>query len=416
MELKQINKTINFSNQLIVMIKNHFQELLIFLNDFTEIYTKEVEKLPYHINFIDELHANENAHSRIFGKLLQQQEPINKRYEILELFINYIIENNSKLEDFTKIKINKPKITQEEKRIDLWIRDSDYAIIFENKIGWADDQFLQLERYIDTTKENNFREKQIYVLYLPPTYEKKPTKQTWGKYYEQDIYKKRYLNLTYKDDILPWLKKDVLPTIRKNERFLSSSIEQYIDHLEGKFNLRTINNNMNMELQNFIKEKLGINDVEPEIAFKVVSEKRIEMENLLTQFESIQEMLQAELDEKFFSRCYKELKESNLDAIRKIDNFSEFHPRSVGVKFPNKMTIWLGKEEGVDIKIFCQINFDEVSKKVPQKIRQKFEEVLREENIEEDKNGYQVWARIENGENALIYLKDFCEKMTEDLK
>lgn len=416
MEIGQINKSIDFCNQLIDMLKNQSHELLIFLNGFTGIYKKEEEKLPYHINFIDELHANENAHSRIFGKLLQQQEPVNKRHEILELFISYIIENNSKLEDFSKIKINKPKITQEEKRIDLWIRDRDYAIIFENKIGWANDQLSQLERYIDITKEKNFREEQIYVLYLPPTHEKKPNEQTWGKYYEHEIYKKRYLNISYKDDILPWLKNDVLPTIRKNERFLSSSIEQYIDHLEGKFNLRTINNYMNMELQKFITEKLGINDVEPEIALKVVTEKKLEMENLLTQFVSIQEKLQVELDEKFFSKCYKELKELNLDVIRKIDNFPEYHPRSVGVKLNNKMTVWLGKEEGFDVNIFCQINFDEVNKKIPQKIRQKFEELLREENIEEDNSGFEVWARIENGENAFVYLKDFCERMSEDLK
>lgn len=416
MEIAQIDKLINFNNQLIDLLKDHSQELLLFLNDFTDIYKKEEEKLPYHINFIDELHANENAHSRIFGKLLQQKEPTNNRHEILELFINYIIENNSKLEDFSKIKISKPKITQEEKRIDVWIRDKDYAIIFENKIGWADDQSLQLERYIDITKEKKFREDQIYVLYLPPTHEKKPNLQTWGKYYEQEIYNRRYLNLSYKDDILPWLKKDVLPTIRENERFLSSSIEQYIDHLEGKFNLRTTNNNMNMELQKFITEKLGINDLAPEIALKVVSEKKLEIENLLTQFVSIQDKLQAELDEKYFSECYKELKELNLDVIRKIDNFIEYHPRSVGVKLNNKMTVWLGKEEGVDIKIFCQINFDEVNKRIPQKIRQKFEDLLRDEFIEEDKSGFQVWARIENGENALVYLKNFCERMSEDLK
>ncbi len=366
--IQQMINAINFSNELIDEIKNHLQELLLFLNDFNEIYKKEEEKLPYHINLIDELHASENAHSRILVKLLQQQEPINKRFEILDSFLKYIVQKYSTYEDFGKIKIYKPEITQEKRRIDLWIRDNNYAIVFENKVGWAGDQMSQLERYIDVTKEYNFKEEQIFVLYLPPTYEKEPDEQTWGKYYGQEIYNKRYLNLSFKDDILPWLKNNVLPSIRKSDYFLSSSIEQYIDHLEGMFSLREINKNMNMELQNFIKAKLGINDVEPEIALKIVSDKREEMENAITQLEFIQEEIQTELNDKYFSKCHEELLNLNLTAFRKIDSYPNYYPRSVGAQLNNKLTVWLGKEEGIDAALFCQVNFNEnlkISFKIP---------------------------------------------------
>ena len=411
--IQQMKNAINFSNELIDEIKNHLQELLLFLNDFNEIYIKEEEKLPYHINLIDELHASENAHSRILVKLLQQQEPINKRFEILDSFLKYIVQKYSTYEDFGKIKIYKPEITQEKRRIDLWIRDNNYAIVFENKVGWAGDQMSQLERYIDVTKEYNFKEEQIFVLYLPPTYEKEPDEQTWGKYYGQEIYNKRYLNLSFKDDILPWLKNNVLPSIRKSDYFLSSSIEQYIDHLEGMFSLREINKNMNMELQNFIKAKLGINDVEPEIALKIVSDKREEMENAITQLEFIQEEIQTELNEKYFSKCHEELLNLNLTVFRKIDSYPNYYPRSVGAQLNNKLTVWLGKEEGIDAALFCQVNFNENNKKLPQKVKQKFDEVFRDENRDEDKNGFQIWAYIEKHDNALIYLKEFCEKMSE---
>lgn len=411
--IQQMINAINFSNELIDEIKNHLQELLLFLNDFNEIYKKEEEKLPYHINLIDELHASENAHSRILVKLLQQQEPINKRFEILDSFLKYIVQKYSTYEDFGKIKIYKPEITQEKRRIDLWIRDNNYAIVFENKVGWAGDQMSQLERYIDVTKEYNFKEEQIFVLYLPPTYEKEPDEQTWGKYYGQEIYNKRYLNLSFKDDILPWLKNNVLPSIRKSDYFLSSSIEQYIDHLEGMFSLREINKDMNMELQNFIKAKLGINDVEPEIALKIVSDKREEMENAITQLEFIQEEIQTELNEKYFSKCHEELLNLNLTTFRKIDSYPNYYPRSVGVQLNNKLTVWLGKEEGIDAALFCQVNFNENNKKLPQKVKQKFDEVFRDENRDEDKNGFQIWAYIEKHDNALIYLKEFCEKMSE---
>ncbi|MFZ4414299.1 MAG: PD-(D/E)XK nuclease family protein [Bacteroidales bacterium] len=300
-QIKQMNIAINFNDELIDENKNHLIELLLFLDEFNQIYINEAEKLPYHINLIDELHANENAHSRILGKLLLQQEPINKRHEILESFLNYIIRKYSNKEDFSKIKINKPNITQEKRRIDLWIRDNNYAIIFENKVGWAGDQLYQLERYIDVTKEYNFKEEEIYILYLPPTYEKEPNKQSWGKYYEQDIYKKRYLNLSFKDDILDWLKKDVLQIVRKKDYFLSSSIEQYIDHLEGKFSLREINNKMNMELQNFIKEKLGINEYDkPEDATKILSEKEEELNNAISQIQQLKSKFQKQIVENHF--------------------------------------------------------------------------------------------------------------------
>lgn len=421
-ELQQTDKAINFSNELTDQINNHFQDLLLFLNEFNEIYAQEEGKLPYHVNLIDELRANENAHSKILRKLLQQQEPISKRYEVLESFLEYI-KKICNHEDFCKIRINKPEITQEKERIDLWIKDNDYTIIFENKIGCAKDRPCQLERYIDKMKVHKYKEEQIYVLYLPPTEGIDPEEQTWGKYYEQDIYKNRYLNLSFRDHILPWLKNnllpwvqnDLLPEIRDKYRFLSSAVEQYIDHLEGKFNLRAINNKMNMELQNFIKEKLGISEVEPEIALHIVSEKQHEMENALEQLESLEEEIQAKIDEKYFSKCYKELKELNLNVIRKIDSYLEFYPRSVGIRLINKLTIWIGKFDGVDGELFCQVNYNDNSKKLPQKIKRTFKEVFQNEEIEEkdEMDCYEIYAYIENADKTVMYLKEFYEKIRE---
>ncbi len=44
----------------------------------TELLTRKGElkqELPYHINVIDELHINENGHSRILTKLLKYKNP-----------------------------------------------------------------------------------------------------------------------------------------------------------------------------------------------------------------------------------------------------------------------------------------------------------------------------------------------------
>lgn len=376
-EFIQFNKSIALSKKIVKENEKQFLSLLHFLIEFKIIYQREKKKLPYHINLIDELHANENAHSRILEKLLSQKETTNNSYELLESFIQYIFENNKDKQDFQKIKINKPQITQEKKRIDLWVRDqNNYTIIIENKVHNAKDQGDgkkveggQLERYINTTKEYGFKEEQIYVLYLPPTYEKEPTKESWGKYYESTIYRDRYLNLSFKDDILTWLKYHVLPNIRLKDKYLSSAMEQYIDHLEGKFSLRTINNSMNMHLQEFIKKELGLNGMEPENALKIILDKKEDMQNALNQLTELEKKIHVE----HFPMWEKQLK-ANFPNLTIVGNWNK--PDScinIGVKMNsiyasysllieynyNRIYFGIGKHYATPEKNYT-LNFDEV--------------------------------------------------------
>ena len=107
-------------------------EILRLTDKFAQKYRELLPKMPYNINVIDELHINENGHSRILTKLLQFKNQDGK-YEILESLLKYIV-NVAHCENFGKIHITKPIITQEKCRIDLWIRDKGYALIFENKV------------------------------------------------------------------------------------------------------------------------------------------------------------------------------------------------------------------------------------------------------------------------------------------
>lgn len=199
--------------------------------NLSDLLEKAKRSLPYNINIIDELHANENAHSRILCKLLQYQD-IEGRYRILESFIHYV---SLSVPSFGEIRIKHPKITQEEKRIDLWVRDSDYAIIIENKVYGAVDQYRQLERYIDETKNNNYKEKNIFIVYLP--YDNhEPGAYSWGRY--KKLFEDRYAIVSFQYDIVYWLKNQILPQCTIKEELLVSAIRQYIDYLEGLFNLR----------------------------------------------------------------------------------------------------------------------------------------------------------------------------------
>lgn len=239
------------------MEKQELEDLLNFSKEFRKKKEEEEKKLPYHVNVIDELHINENGHSRVLTKLLQYKNEKNE-YEILQSLLDYIKQKNKNFE----IKITNPKITQEKERIDLWVLDENYAIIFENKVYNAKDQEAQISRYIERTIEKKYKEDQIFVIYLSKE-GKEPDQQSWGGYKEK--FKSRYVNLSFRYDILPWLKELQKKLGEKSkEKYLQSAILQYIDYLEGNKMFRTgsIYKNMNMELDKLIEDHYTINDLE----------------------------------------------------------------------------------------------------------------------------------------------------------
>ena len=60
---------------------------------FSKTLLREIERLntkkPYHLNVIDELHINENGHSRVLYKLLKFRNETGE-YEILQSFISFL--------------------------------------------------------------------------------------------------------------------------------------------------------------------------------------------------------------------------------------------------------------------------------------------------------------------------------------
>lgn len=217
------------------------------------------KKYPYDINVIDELHINENAHSRILCKILKYKNE-NGKYEFLTYLIKYIIKNCKK-DSFKDIVVRNPTITQEEGRIDLWIRDDNYAIIIENKFYNATDQAEQISRYINKTIKdssgNYINGDNIFVIYLSQSGQE-PESQSWGNY--KEAFCNRYVNLSFKTDMLDWLKNYVLPNVKYKEEFLRCSIFEYIDYIEGFFNLRERDKKMGNEIHKEILKACGISD------------------------------------------------------------------------------------------------------------------------------------------------------------
>ncbi len=249
------------------MNEQQLSDLWNFASEFSKIKEEEQKKLPFHLNLVDQLHINENAHSRILMHLLSYTNE-NGKYVFLTSLIDLIKERLSG--DFGKITIESPKITQEKERIDLWVMDKNYAIIFENKIYNADDREAQLSNYIGKTLKHDYNKNQIFVVYLSQ-YPKEPEPQSWGEY--KDSFRSRYVNLSYCYDILPWLKDKVMPCIECKEQFLQSAIIQYIDYLEGLFKIRNIDEPMNKELQKLIIKQFDLSEKSDKECISFLREK-----------------------------------------------------------------------------------------------------------------------------------------------
>lgn len=289
-EFIQIKNAIDFSKSLVVEEEVNLQNLFLFIKKFNEIYDREKAILPYHINLIDELHADENAHSRIFAKLLRFRE--NDRYTFLEKFLNDVCE--------FKLSVIKPEVKKVDScgRIDIPIFDEKFVVLIENKVtDKALDQNNsnggQLARYIETIRMYYGRDlEDIFVVYTP-RFNREPSDECWvnkDNFSYKNDFSKRYCSLSYRDKIYPWLKNGILPFIDGGDVYLRSAVEQYIDYLEGVFSLRTIDKNMNMKLQEFIKRELGLEDDKPVAAIEALSVKEAELNNAFTQIQQIKSM------------------------------------------------------------------------------------------------------------------------------
>lgn len=349
MNEEKLKQTFSWYSNLSKTIQDSYKLLIKTAEEFKQKLNDEKLRLPYHINLIDELHINENSNSRILYKLLLYKNEYGK-YEILDSLINYTKDKYAKDNKFESIHVTNPIISQEIERIDLWVRDKSYAIIFENKIYNAQDQEAQLARYIDKTKAQGYSLNQIYIIYLSATGEE-PEDQSWGSY--KKPFTCRYVNLSFKYDILLWLKDIVLPNIRLKEVYLESAVKQYIDYLEGLFYLRTTEQQMTMNLDKILISQFNLGgEDEPQKNYSILQEKIDDMNEVVNAMHSLQDR-------------YKLIIIKDWQAKTK-EMFPNLHPCSLGeftdVSIPENgktIKVFIGNEN--DKRLYCQAEYINVS-------------------------------------------------------
>lgn len=332
-------------------ILHQYTELLKIGELLCRNYESEKLKLPYHLNIIDELHINENGHSRILMRLFCYRNEKGE-YEFLKSFIDYI-QSNTHSGEFKRIKIENPSITQELQRIDLWVRDKSYALIFENKVYEAVDQDAQLHRYIEKTKDDGYNTNDIFVIYLPQNYHE-PNEQSWGKY--KKAFESRFAIIPFQDDIIRWLKEDVLPNIRYKDQYLFSAITQYIDYLEGLFSLRTINKQLNMNIQKIISDIFELQNCKSDKErYQLLQEKIEDFNKIINQMQQMQNSYYHELQKQYVSKWIPEV-EKKYPQIEFCDfQGKECFGLCVAKEYSGrKIQLYIG----YDGQLYCQAQFD----------------------------------------------------------
>lgn len=197
------------------------KELIKISNDWKK------KPCTHQFNLIDELHANENAHTRILVRLLQIPS-------LLCSFLKYLKEKFPEQATFDiPEQLSPGDVSEFSDYIDAKIETQNFCIIIENKINYAVDQDRQIERYVNIVRANHHH-KNIFVLYLTLNGSKELTPNSKGNANVPII------KINYNKHILDWLEHKITFSVSDalQQPFLQSGILQYIDHLKGRIGIR----------------------------------------------------------------------------------------------------------------------------------------------------------------------------------
>lgn len=335
------------------------KELLI----LTKLLGEKLNKLPYKFNLLEEVWADENAHSRILVNLLRDKTTLHS-------FISFLKRRYDRRFDFDEESMVSPQVTSERYRIDgLICEHNKYAIIIENKIHGAKEQSKQLSRYIEKCKCLGYSLSKIFIIYITRTQYEHASKQTWGDF--KDSFSNRYVDISYKEDIIDWL-DEYYQEIPRKEEDLASGIYQYKAYL-----IQLTNNykykKMDPNIKNLITSSLQLEDKNGEEQLLALKANKSAIDNLSGYIDAL--MIEA----------YKKIFEEWSNKLRMEFNSLELLPHSTDDNYLK-----------AGIILPCCENY---------KIA-----VLIEQNLQ-NKNIYYGFGRHHISEQLIPEVKTFCESL-----
>ena len=181
------------------------------------------------------MHVNENAHTRILARLLQ--EPA-----VCRSFIQYVGSQRPDLSNRLIDGLGEAfSVSCCLEYIDARIEYADKVIIIENKVKDAVDQDCQIDRYVrNELDKHKHRRENVFVIYLTRNGNKKVADYSFAESkkileFESEANPGRFISLNYKEHIVDWLERHLTFSIEElqNQPYLRSGIQQYLHYIKG---------------------------------------------------------------------------------------------------------------------------------------------------------------------------------------
>lgn len=246
------------------------------IGSFVEFYKRKAEEakfqMGFNFNVLAEQCGNivENSHTNMLMRLLEYRNRYG--YVFLEDFISMAGFDIKIEEGDVYFKRESPTESESGKnsgRIDGFIYQKDnFAIIIENKINHAGNQYRQIEKYIkDIQGKNIANGEQIFVVFLTRDGVESPDKDSIRKMKDMGICDEgddeqitgpRFFPCSYSQHILNWLKDNIYPMVPQKDIVLNAGIIQYIDYLEGLLGCSPNLLRFNNEFKKWFEEKVQL--------------------------------------------------------------------------------------------------------------------------------------------------------------
>ncbi|MCR5850413.1 MAG: PD-(D/E)XK nuclease family protein [Bacteroidaceae bacterium] len=217
------------------------EDIIKIANKIEGLRNKPRHHSPY--NVFTAWGMSENDHTKLLLALLRYQNQTG-RYPLLNSFLNRFTKGRGKMIHYQNpsdviIRFS-PRNDKDAKHsfidglITFSAQGKRIAIIIENKIFDAPDQNGQIRRYIThMTEEEHIALDNVWVLYITGTGTKEIDECSYRPDNEDEATNigRRFVSLTYYEDIIEWLKQDILD-LRIYPESLTSIVRAYVEALE----------------------------------------------------------------------------------------------------------------------------------------------------------------------------------------